>query len=179
MELKRGIKIIAAVFVSLLALSLAACGDDGTSADKAVEQAVEQAKSNSGDKIDACTIVTQDEAAKLFGHEAVRDDSGPVLDANLLGECLWGYDTETAGELLQFYIWNGEVYYSKPADAEDFDLGDKGHILINQYTGIDISWVQDGRTIDLAYSGIGPDAPDQQTKVDELKALARKVSDEL
>lgn len=170
---------MAAALIIMLALSLAACGDDGGSADQPADQPADQANGAGDGQVDACAIVTQETATKIFGNEAVQDERVPVVDANMLGECLWAYDTETSGQLIQFRVWNGDNYYGMPPDAEAFDLGDESYILVNEFTGIDISWVQDGRSIDLSYYCVGPDTPELQTKVQAMKDLAHQVSGEL
>ena len=171
--------VLAAVVALALMVALAACGEEEVDVDKVVEQAVDQATDDSGAEIDACAIVTQQMASEIFGNEAVKDEGIPVIDPSMMGECLWTYDTETSGQLLQFRVWDGEIYYSMPSDAEAFDLGDQGYIRVNEYAGIDISWVQEGKTIDLSYSTVGPDSPELQSKVPEMKDLAMQVSDEL
>jgi hypothetical protein len=102
-----------------------------------------------------------------------------VVDPALLGECLWQWDTETSSQLLQFYVWDGPEYHSVPTGSEPFAVGEQGYVLVGPVLGIDIQWVQDGRTIVLSYSKVGPDAPPVETKVDAMKALAQEVSGRL
>lgn len=133
-----------------------------------------------GSEIDACAIVTRADATALFGEKATPDTSNnPVVDANLLGECLWAWDTETSGQLLQFRVWNGAEYHDVPDTAEAFAVGTDGYVNVDPFWGIDVEWVQDARTIELSYSNVGPDAPDTATKVEPMKALAFEVSSRL
>jgi hypothetical protein len=169
---------VALVLFMVLMLAVAACGEEDVDADQVVEVATEQMESG-GDEIDACAIVTQDIATELFGDQAIQDEGTPVLDPNLMGECIWTWDTDLSNQLLQFRVWNGEVYYSETDGAEAIDLGDKGQIRVDDLGGIDITWVQDGNTVELSYFNIGPDVPEMQSKVQEMKDLAQQVSDDL
>ena len=130
-------------------------------------------------EIDACGIVTQSDASALFGRAAVKDEGSAVLDPGMIGECLWGWDTETSAGLLQFRVWNSPQYYSAPADSQPFDIGEQAYIRVHEIAGVDIEWVQDGKTIDLSYFTTGPDAPPADAKTEEVKNLARKVAAEL
>lgn len=159
---------------------LAACGDESDEAqvDEIVEKATEQSGGGEG-KIDACDIVTEETATELFGQPASPEEGTPVIDPNMLGECLWTWDTEMSNQLLQFRVWNGDVYYGMPGDAEPYDIGEQGYIRVNELAGIDISWVQDGKTVEVSYFNIGPDAPPLESKVEEMKDLAKQVEGEL
>jgi len=127
----------------------------------------------------ACDIVTQQDATALFGQTASPQEGQLVVDPNLIGECLWTWDTATSNQLLQFRIWNGPQYYGAPSDSQPLDIGEKGYIRVHPLAGVDIEWVQNGKTISLSYSTIGSDIPNATTKVEELKTLARKVEKQL
>lgn len=176
---KRSFAIIAAVAAVALALMSAACGDEEQGIDEAIDKAVQQAEDQlgeSGDTIDACAILTSEDASDLFGAEAKQDESTAPL---VLGECIWSNETETGSQLLQMQIYSGEQFYSEDEGAETFDIGDKGNIKVDAFSGIDIQWVQDGKTVALSYFNLGEGVPEVQSKVEEMKALALKVSDEL
>jgi len=166
------------VFAALLAFA-AGCGDNGTTA--ATQASAEKSgDSDNGGSIDACDMVTQQDATKLFGQPAVKEKSDTlVLDANMLGECLWSYDAELGSQLIQFRIWNGEQYYGPTPNSQPFDIGDKGTITVSEFAGVDIEWVQDGKTVTLSYFTTGSGVPDATTKAEEVKALARQASDKL
>jgi hypothetical protein len=130
-------------------------------------------------KFAACTFITVKEAEALFGHPATQKQ-GPTTP--LHGECDWDYDApDNSSHLLQLNIWTEDFYKQGgelvDADAQPFAIGErKGNIKVSDLTGIDISWVEKGRFIQLSYSTVGPSVPKATTKVEEVKALATKVS---
>lgn len=135
--------------------------------------------------MEACAVVTAEDATALFGVEANRDESStPIPDPNLAGECLWSHDTETSSHLLQVHVLNGERYYGSPktGDApegsEPIALGDRGHVWARAGTLVDVEWVQDGQVISLSYSTVGTEVGGAE-RVEEMKALARRVSERL
>ena len=131
------------------------------------------------EKFAACTFITMKEAETLFGHPATQKQ-GPTTSRH--GECDWDYDApDNSSQLLQLNIWTEDFYKQGgelvDADAQPFAIGErKGNIKVSDLTGIDISWVEKGRFIQLAYSTVGPSVPKATTKVEEVKALAKKVS---
>lgn len=173
---------IAAILVLTVGV-IAGCGDDnGANGTADNGQAAKVEDNGAGDQksIEACNAVTQQDATKIFGKPASEEESNTlVVDPNMLGECLWSYDTETSSQLIQFRVWNGEIYFAPTADSETFDIGDKGAIRVNTFAGVDVEWVQDGKTITLSYFTTGSDVPDATTKVEEVKALAKQVEDRL
>jgi len=126
--------------------------------------------------VSACELVSQQDATALFRQPAVAQTgpSGP----GMIDQCLWAWDTETAGQLLQFQIWE-EIAYQAPDGSESLDLGERGYIDRNAYMGVDLAWVQGGRMISFAYSTVGPEAPSAKDKADQLLALARRVAERL
>jgi hypothetical protein len=130
-------------------------------------------------KFEACTFITVKEAEALFGHPATQK-RGPTTPRH--GECDWGYAApDNSSHLLQLNIWTEDFYKQGgelvDADAQPFAIGErKGNIKVGDLTGIDISWVEKGRFIQLSYSTTGPSVPKATTKVEEVKALAKKVS---
>lgn len=182
--LKTGRKIIERVGLLMIALffvaAVSGCGEEkGGNAGGGAEQPSAQANRSADDNIDACKVVTQEDATKLFGKPASPQEGTPVLDPSLMSECLWTWDTEMSNQLLQFYIWNGEQYYGETPGAQSINLGDKGFIRVNEFAGVDIEWIQDGKTISLSYSTIGTEVPDATTKAEEVKSLARKIEGQL
>ena len=171
------IAVVAAALVMVVS-----CG--GRSSDNQSSEsrsAAEPAKSAQLDaaKFAACTFITVKDAEALFGHPATQKQ-GPTTP--LHGECHWGYDApDNSSHLLQLHIWTEEFYKQGgefvDADAQPFAIGErKGNIKVSDLTGIDISWVEKGRFIQVSYSTVGPSVPKATTKVEEVKALARKVS---
>lgn len=173
-------------FLGLVAVALAmiivfaACGEEEKKGDSG--QPATAAGGNSAATADACKIVTQEDASKLFGKPAVRDEGVPVVDPNMKSECIWTWDSPDAdNQLLQFRVWNGTAYYAETGDSftKPIDLGEKGHIRVHEFAGVDVEWLQDGKTISLSYSTVGKGVPDPTTKVEEVKQLAKKVEGEL
>src|SRR5688500_15009348 len=113
-------------------------------------------------KFMACTFITVKEAEALFGHPATQQQ-GPTTP--LHGECDWNYDApDNSSDLLQLNIWTEDFYKQGgefvDADAQPFAIGErKGNIKVGDLTGIDISWVEKGRFIQLSYSTVGPSVP--------------------
>lgn len=165
------------VFASSLCLATAGCGGSGNA--PAPATSTPAATSDAG--TDACAVVTQEDATALFGQPAKRQDGTGLKVPIMVGECLWTWDGETANQLLQFRIWSTEKAYSDPTDggAERLTLGDKGYMRAHPLAGVDIQWVQGGRTVSLAYSTVGSAIPSPLTKVDAMKALAKKASGKL
>lgn len=159
------------VFSAVLMSMLMGCG--GEEGD-APEGAAGPEGVSAGGRIDACKIVTQDDATRLFGQPASPYTGTPVLDSNMIGECLWAWDSETSSHLLQFHVWNGEQYYSAMPDSEPVDFAEKGFIRTHRMAGVDIGWIQDGKTISLNYGTFGPDVPKAMTKADQMKQLASR-----
>ncbi len=147
--------------------ALVACGGDSGGGDKS-------GTGGSGSKIDACAIVTQDDAAAIFGNPASPDTGTPVLDANLIGECLWTWDDPLDNQLIQFRVWNGTQYYSAPADSTPYAIGDGGYVRL--VAGVDVDWIQSSLTVNLSYSTVGSGIPEATTKEADVKALAQKAS---
>ena len=175
----RNLGVSFVIFLALV-LTITACGCSG-SGDK--QQSGTKSQSPPAFEhvgaIDACRLITQDDASTLFGKPANRDKGTPVIDPNLLGECLWSWEAETGNQLLQFRIWQGTQYYGSTPDSQPFDLGEKAYIRAHRVSGVDVEWVQEGRTISLSYSTVGPGTPDPLTRIEEMKQLARKAAAQL
>ncbi|MCU0988415.1 MAG: hypothetical protein MUE63_02215 [Xanthomonadales bacterium] len=156
-------------------LVLAACNPaEEPAAPGAPEAAAAQAEEPAA--IDACAIVTAEDAAAVFGQPASPDTGhGGVT---MIAQCLWTWDTESSNQLLQFHIWDPRGY-EVPEGAQPLDLGDGGYVLDHPLLGVDIAWLQGGRHISLAYSTVGPDAPESGERVKQMVALARQVAERL
>ncbi|WP_147275151.1 hypothetical protein [Thioalbus denitrificans] len=155
-----------------LMLALAGCVDDSDSGKGATA-------GSAPDRIDLCTIVTQADASALFGNPARPQAGTPVLDQNMLGECLWTWDSGSSNQLLQARVWSGARYYRAPADARSLGFVDRGFIQVHPLGGVDVEWVQTGRTVSLSYSSVGPDVPGAANRTEAVEALARKLKDRL
>ena len=163
-----------AALVATASLLLATgCGDDSTSGGSAGSAG--SAGSGGSSSIDACAIVTQQDATDLFGETATQGTGQSGHPASL-GECEWEWENaEAHGHLLQFYVWDGAQYYTEPPDFQPLAVGEKGYIRVVA-SSIDMGWVQDGKTLGLNYSTFGTSVTPASTKETEMKALAQKAS---
>ena len=177
---KPGRAVFAAVCAMTVVVLFAGCGSGDDGGSSAVQTSAAIDAGEGGTLIAGCKVVTEADATSLFGKQAVEDEGAPITDPNMMGDCFWTWDTDTSNQLLQFLVWNGEQYYGQePAGSQSLDLGDKAYMNAGSIVGVDIIWVQDGKTIQLSYSNIGDDMPDPVTKVEEMKQLAKKVSGKL
>jgi hypothetical protein len=164
----------------LIALSLPACGTSEPAA--AGKPAAATAEPAAAAKVDACALVTQAEATTLFGEAAARETGATVVDPRMVGECLWGHDSEAGSHLLQVRVWGSPQYYFPPEDefTKPLDVGEKGYVRVHSASGVDIAFVQDGYVVELSYSTVGgasfAKAPD---RVDPVKQLAKTASGRL
>lgn len=121
-----------------------------------------------------------EDATKLFGKPASPEEGTPVYDTKMVGECLWTWDADTDNQLLQFRVWDGAQYYSDgpnydAPNSQPIDLGEKGNIDMSDVRGVDITWLQDGKTYEISYSTVGSAVPDPTVKAEQVKNIARKV----
>jgi hypothetical protein len=169
-------------FIAAALVMIVSCS--GTRSDTAGGESRSAAESATTPELDAakfaaCTFITETDAEALFGHPATQRQ-GPTTP--LHGECDWDYDApDNSSQLLQLNIWTEEFYKQGgevvDADAQPFAIGErKGNIKVSDLTGIDISWVEKGRFIQMSYSTVGPSVPKATTQVEEVKALAKRVS---
>ncbi|MDO8736261.1 MAG: hypothetical protein Q7K29_04170 [Thermoleophilia bacterium] len=176
------LSIVALLMTAMFAIS---CGGDTKTGSTAAEKPAGTGDGSSGSDssggsgsaaaADACKVVTQADATKLFGMPAVAQEGTSVLDPKMASECLWTWDTDTDNQLLQLQIWNGAQYYSDAPNSQPLDLGEKGNIVMSDVLGVDITWLQDGKTYTLSYSTVGSAVPDPTVKVEDVKSLAKKV----
>jgi len=171
--------------VMTFALVSISCGDNKTESTAASDKTSagngggSAGGSGNATKPDACAIVTQADATRLFGMPASPEQGTPVTDPAMLGECLWTWDTDMDNQLLQFRIWNGAQYYSDSPGSQPVDVGEKGNIVMSDVLGVDVTWLQDGKTYQLSYSTAGSTVPDPTVKAEEVKNLAKKVEGQI
>jgi hypothetical protein len=189
--------------VGIAVLALGACGgddDDANSVDEAIKEAVDEGNLDSvpeniggdpADLPDACALVTVDDATDLFGVDA--EEQADVSPVDLGASCLYGNaggdELGTPNHLLQVRVFDGEQFYGADAfdDEEDLDgLGEKAFVRNTEGAlgGVEVQFVQDGKTITLNYStvNIGVDDADQveaSDREDEVVALAQQASSRL
>ena len=166
-----------AALVATVSLALVTgCGDDSSGGGSGGNAG--SSGSGGGSGIDACAVVTQQDATALFGETATQGDGKSGHPASI-GECEWEWENADAhSHLLQFYVWDGAEYYTEPPDFQPLAVGEKGYIRVVS-SSIDMGWVQDGKTIGLNYSTFGSSVTPASTKETEMKALAQKASSAL
>jgi hypothetical protein len=170
-----------ALVAAVLATAVSCSGNSRDTGNEEGRSAAAAGTSSPADaaKFQACSFITVKDAEALFGHPATQKQ-GPTTP--LHGECDWDFDApDNSSQLLQLNIWTEDFYKQGgelvDADAQPFAIGErKGNIKASDLTGIDISWVEKGRFIQLSYSTVGPSAPKATTKVEDVKALAKRVS---
>jgi len=161
------------------------CGDDaGAGANADASAGGGSGTGSPSGEIDACAIVTQQDASMLFGEPAVRDQGADVVDRALIGACLWTYEQadeigSVSSQLLQFYVWGSPDYHSAPPSSEPFAVGQDGYLAASDAVGVDIGWIQDGNSLLLSYFSIGDDMPTHASRIEPMKALALEVSGRL
>lgn len=175
--------MVAAAAVAL-SLGVSACGDDKSSNSSPAPIPAPQVNV---ENVVACDLVTQEDATKLFGQPASNDEEELVADPALGSQCDWAWASpDNDSQLIQILVWNGQpdLYYSEIDEvpgAQALDIGDRGHITVTggSLGGVEIEWLQDGKTVDITYSTYGNGVPDPADKVEELKALAQQASDRM
>ncbi|MGH8976626.1 MAG: hypothetical protein ACRDV7_01030 [Acidimicrobiia bacterium] len=192
---------LAAIGFAVLALTGCAGDDDDTGSvedeireavdegnlDEAQEQ-LEDLGGETSELPDACELVTVEDATGLFGTDAEEQpDASPVgLGASCIYETPETEDLGTVGHLLQVRVFDGEQFFGAETydDEEEIDdLGDRAFVRSNgsALTGVEVQFVQDGKTVSLNYStiNIGVDEADQVNSADhedEVVELARQAS---
>ena len=91
------------------------------------------------------------------------------MSGTTVAECQWRWVTETSNQLLQFRILNTPQAYSRPQDeyTRSLELGEQAHVRARPAAGVDVEWVQNGMTVALSYSKVGPAVADASAKADD------------
>jgi len=169
------------VIVLSMSLSMwAACGKgetgDKAGAGAATGAAPTLASTTGATQRDACALVTQEDASTIFGMPAKKQTNPGTPDPAYLGGCDWTYQApDNSNQLLQIDVWGKDSYYTEEEGAKPFAIGDKGYIAVSDLRGVDMAWVQKGQVVVLSLFSVGPSVPKATTKVEEMKALAKKV----
>ena len=95
-----------------------------------------------------------------------------------LNACGWDYDyPDNSSHLLQLVVYDSDIAYSQDPASTPFAIGDKGNVTVSNLSGVDVMWVQKGKTYSLSYFTTGPSAvPDDTTKAEQVKALAKTIA---
>ena len=171
----RGITLTVACMFAVLCL---ACGKGGSEAGGAKSGAPDtpDAPARPG-KSDACALLTQADASALFGKPASMHKGGAETPDAKLNACGWDYVyPDNSSHLLQLVTYDSDIAYSQDPASKPFAIGDKGNLMVSDISGVDLMWVQKGKTFSLSYFTTGPSAiPDDTTKVEQVKALAKTI----
>jgi hypothetical protein len=174
----------------LAAAALVACGgDDGgtarskpTSPPEDTRGAAAPSTTGGGrggvDDAPACALIDQDDAAVLFGEDAVRaEDTSPT---HVAPTCIWknasGDETGKVSRLLQVRIWPGEQYYGEKLhpDAASFGEGSKSFVARQGPNDETVQIVAGRKTYDFSYSVVAngvqekPDLASEFAKFEQL-----------
>ena len=78
---------------------------------------------------------------------------------------------------MQLVVYDSDIAYSQDPASTPFAIGDKGNVIVSDLSGVDVMWVQKGKTYSLSYFTTGPSAvPDDTTKAEQMKALAKTIA---
>jgi hypothetical protein len=129
-------------------------------------------------KSDPCALLTQTDATALFGKPAATYKDGATTPDSRLNACGWDYAyPDNSSHLLQLVVYDSDIAYSQVPDSKPFAIGDKGNVVASALSGVEVMWVQKGKTLSLSYFTVGPLAvPNHTTKAEEVKALAKTIA---
>ena len=169
---------MSAVFCLACSKAGSEAGGDKSSTPPTPNSAAEPAKPG---KSDPCAFLTQTDATALFGKPAATYKGGAKTPDSRLNACGWDYVyPDNSSHLLQLVVYNSDIAYSQDPASTPFAIGDKGNVMVSDLSGVDVMWVQKGKTYLLSYSTVGPSAvPDDTTKAEEVKALAKTIATRL
>lgn len=148
-------RVRAEVLVVVAALALGACssGSSDDASGSTPSSAGTQGNGTDGSDV-ACKLVTQADATKLFGVEAITAEN--ASPGNEISVCMWqASDAENHGFLLQVRVYGDEFHYGGDTNlfpnAESISgLGDKAFVN-NGPAGADVQFVKDGKTYSVNY----------------------------
>jgi hypothetical protein len=177
--LVRGITLTVVCMSAVLCLACSKAGSeaggDKSSTPNTPNSAAEPAKPR---KSDPCALLTQTDATALFGKPAATYKGGAKTPDSRLNACGWDYVyPDNSSHLLQLVVYDSDIAYSQDPASTPFAIGDKGNVMVSDLSGVDVMWVQKGKTYSLSYFTVGPSAvPDDTTKAEQVKALAKTIA---
>jgi hypothetical protein len=174
----------------LAALTLGACGGSGKAGSETpgtqTSSATQVASAANGSGTgEACELVRQDDATKLFGHPA-----SPKVDPSGLkpadSVCLWEYKSNPGKSddviyLLQVRIYPTAAFYgvkTYPGAKPVTGLGDRAFVTEPMgLRGVMLQYVKNGKTYTFAYAinAIEGDKPDPSQMPGQLEGLVREA----
>ena len=177
--LVRGITVTVVCMSAMLCLACSKpgseAGGDKSSTPNTPNSAAEPAKLG---KSDPCALLTQTDATALFGKPAATYKGGAKTPDSKLNACGWDYVyPDNSSHLLQLVVYDSDIAYSQDPASTPFAIGEKGNVMVSDLSGVDVMWVQKGKTYSLSYFTVGPSAvPDDTTNAEQVKALAKTIA---
>jgi hypothetical protein len=177
--LVRGITLSVLYMSAVLCLACSKAGSeaggDKSSVPDAPNSAAAPAKPG---KSDPCALLTQTDATALIGKPAATYQDGAKTPDSRLNACGWHYVyPDNSSHLLQLVVYDSDIAYSQVPESKPFAIGDKGNVVASNLSGVEVMWVQKGKTLSLSYFTVGPLAvPDHTAKAEEVKALAKTIA---
>lgn len=177
--LVRGITLTVVCLSTVLCLACSKAGSeagsDKSSTPNTPNSAAESARPG---RSDPCALLTQADATALFGRPATTYTEGARTPDSKLNACGWDYDyPDNSSHLLQLVVYDSDIAYSQDPASTPFAIGDKGNVRVSDLSGVDVMWVQKGKTYLLSYSTVGPSAvPDDTARAEQVKALAKTIA---
>lgn len=164
-------------------LTLASCGgnstntsapEGNTSTAGADISASAEKSSESSSSMDACALLAKADATRLFGMDASSREPEIAPLPDQVGVCQWGWvGAEKTQQVSLKVFTDPEDHFSMLSGAQPLDLGNKGELIADETTGTTaVNWVQDGWFFNLDYQSNSF----ENSKVDQLKALAKQIS---
>ena len=179
------VRRIALTVVCMSAVLCLACSQEGsqTGGDKggAPDTTNSAAAPTKPGTSDPCALLTQTDATALFGKPAATYKDGAKTPDSKLNACGWDYSyPDNSSHLLQIVVYDSDIAYSQDPASTPFAIGDKGNVMVSKLSGVDVMWVQKGKTYLLSYFTAGPSAvPSHTTKAEQVKALATTIAGRL
>ena len=168
--------------VCMSAVLCLACSKEGSSASGDKSRVPDTPNSAAGPAkpgtSDPCALLTQTDATALFGKPAATYKGGAKTPDSKLNACGWHYVyPDNSSHLLQLVVYDSDIAYSQVPESKPFAIGDKGNVMVSDLSGVEVMWVQKGKTCSLSYFTVGPSAvPDDTTKAEQVKALAKTIA---
>jgi Protein of unknown function (DUF3558) len=173
-----------------LALVIAGCGASSSSkssgtnspASRPADSSTSAPAATTGTPKDLCTVISTDDAAKIFGESA---ESRPPTTPTpfVTGICFYHHpgDGLDVRNLLQIRIYPGEKFFSAalfPNSQTVSGLGDKAFSHVNTVANtVQVDFVKNGKTGSVFYSaGHAVDVPSKAAAVQDIaKKLAASI----
>ena len=186
-------RVLSLCCVAALVVAGACGGNDDDETLDDIQEAIEEGNlddiedaGDPGELPDACELVTQEDAEELFGEAAERGEETAPIDLGT--SCVWkNVDGEEVGQvahLLLVNVFEGDAFYDPEAGEAIDDLGSRASVQTGEGIGegVDVQFVEDGRTVTVGYSTVNIGVDEEviaADKADDVIALARQASERM